>query len=144
MPTTTRSPPADSRPIQVGLSVKTLFRWGRREAISRAASMPRNFARPPSRGVGIAWTSRSRTGVMALNQMANFSTRGTRRYVTIAPVRNVRMYSLTLHLPATRARYEPGTNAIAPGPPAARSRTYHGVRPRHHDYVMSRVPPQLS
>ena len=46
--------------------------------------MPANIAIPPSRGVGIACTSRSRTAVMAPQRSAHHRASGVIRYATVA------------------------------------------------------------
>ena len=49
----------------------TPSRNGSRLAITTATRIPANIAMPPRRGVGIAWTSRSRTAVMAPQRSAH-------------------------------------------------------------------------
>ena len=50
-----------------------------RDATSSAAAMPMNIAAPPSLGVGIVCTSRSRTLVIAPIRTANRRTTGVTR-----------------------------------------------------------------
>src|SRR5829696_7835423 len=50
---------------------------------------------PPSRGMGVVWTSRSRTAVNAPVATARLRTKGVARYVTAAATMRTRTYSCT-------------------------------------------------
>src|SRR3954454_18607030 len=50
---------------------------------------------PPSRGIGVLWTSRSRTAVKAPVATARLRTKGVARYVTAAATMRTRTYSCT-------------------------------------------------
>ncbi len=57
-------------------------RKGVPDAKVTATARPHHMARPPRRGVGMVWTSRSRTAVMAFVRSATQWARGTVRSVT--------------------------------------------------------------
>ena len=64
------------------------------------ASSPPTIARPPSSGVGVSWTSRSRTGAITFHFLASSLASGVSRYVTAAAATRHRMYSRTRPSPS--------------------------------------------
>ncbi len=59
-PMTTMIALAMTSPMIAFGSAKTMLKAGSRDAMPIAATIPRNIAMPPSRGVGRVWMSRSR------------------------------------------------------------------------------------
>src|SRR5215475_3618456 len=70
-------------------------RVGIRWAMSSAAAIPAYIATPPSRGVGIACTSRSRGRATAPHRIATTRTTGVSRNVTAAATQKTSAYSRT-------------------------------------------------
>lgn len=81
MPISTISPPDSSSALATLIppSSRTLRISGSPVATVSAATIPPNMASPPSRGVGMTCTSRSRGTACAPNQMANRRTDGVSR-----------------------------------------------------------------
>ena len=78
-PSATTSPAPPTIPTSArGLSY-TPSRNGRRLATTIVTTTPRNIASPPSRGVGTACTSRSRTAVIAPQRSAHQRASGVMR-----------------------------------------------------------------
>ena len=63
---------------------------------------------PPSRGIGVLWTSRSRTAVKAPVATARLRTKGVARYVTAAATMRTRTYSCTYRPSLGRRRWRVG------------------------------------
>ena len=70
-------------------------RWmnGNWLAKSSPTASPASIATPPSRGIGVTWTSRSRTSVIAPTRMPTRRTSPVSRKVVAAATSNVRRYS---------------------------------------------------
>src|SRR6476661_1897532 len=84
-----------STALSSGPSRKTWPRNGSLLAASIDAAKPRKMATPPSRGIGVECTSRSRTGVNAPVRTATARRRGVAAYVITAATIRTRRYSRT-------------------------------------------------
>src|SRR5258708_15301152 len=93
IPMTTIRPPATSRPTTRPVPWKASRSGTRRLATSRPTATPTYMATPPIRGMGPAWTSRSRAGMTTLNLIAARRTSGVSRYVIATTTSSVRPYS---------------------------------------------------
>src|SRR5450432_4683600 len=97
-PMTNTTPPPSSSARGSEKRWLTTCRVGILDATSNAAAIPANIAAPPRRGVGLEWTSRSRTPVMAPILTATRRTMGVDMYVTAAATSSVIRYSRTAPL----------------------------------------------